>query len=302
MAGSSYPFRLPGPLGRWRPLDRWAAAYAGLTGLVLALGAARGLPGCAVQAGVSAAALAGILALGRLTADTRSAALTLLRLAAAPLLYWVFYHQIEILWPVLRSAPLDGALVVMEQRLWGCQPALAFQARLPWRGLSELFCFAYFSYYAFVPVLGLTVLARRGYLEAERIVLAATLLFYACYTFFWLAPTVGPHYWFAPGLGPRPYPGYLFNHLLYGLTSGGEIRAGAFPSSHVAVALLLTLCARRAAPALFPAMAVVTALMLPAVVYLRAHYLVDVPAGLLTGLAAYRMLRRSAAGGGGLEV
>jgi hypothetical protein len=302
MAGSSYPFRLPGPLGRWRPLDRWAAAYAALTGLVLAAGALRGVPGCAAQAGVSAAALAGILLVARLTADTRSAALALLRLAAAPLLYWVFYHQIDVLWPVFRAAPLDAALATMEARLWGCQPSLAFQARLPWRWLSELFCMAYFSYYAFVPVLGLTVLARRGYLAAERIVLAATLLFYACYTFFWLAPTMGPHYWFAPGLGPRPYPGYLFNHLLYALTSGGEIRAGAFPSSHVAVALLLTLCARRRAPALFPAMAAVTALMLPAVVYLRAHYLVDVPAGLLTGWAAWRILDRAPAGGAAGEL
>ena len=34
-------------------------------------------------------------------------------------------------------------------------------------------------------------------------------------------------------------------------------------------------------------MAVITALMLPAVVYLRAHYLLDVPAGLLAGWAAY---------------
>jgi hypothetical protein len=300
--GTSYPFQLPGPLGRWRPLDRWAAAYAAVTGLILAFGAARGLPGCAAQAGVSAGALAAILVLARLTADTRSAALTVLRLAAAPLLYWTFYHQIEVLWPMFRPAPLDGVLATMELRLWGCQPSLAFQALLPWRWLSEIFCFAYFSYYLFVPVLGLTVLARRGYLEAERIVLAATVLFYACYTFFWLAPTVGPHYWFPPGLGPRPYPGYLFNHLLYVLTSGGEIRAGAFPSSHVAVALLLTLCARRKAPALFPAMATVTALMLPAVVYLRAHYLVDVPAGLLTGLAAYRLLDRGGAEGAGPEL
>jgi membrane-associated phospholipid phosphatase len=36
-------------------------------------------------------------------------------------------------------------------------------------------------------------------------------------------------------------------------------------------------------------MAVITALMLPAVVYLGAHYALDVPAGLLTGLLAYRL-------------
>jgi membrane-associated phospholipid phosphatase len=32
---------------------------------------------------------------------------------------------------------------------------------------------------------------------------------------------------------------------------------------------------------------VITALMLPAVVYLHAHYLLDVPAGLLAGSLAY---------------
>jgi len=38
---------------------------------------------------------------------------------------------------------------------------------------------------------------------------------------------------------------------------------------------------------LFIPLAVVTALMLPAVVYLRAHYLLDVPAGLAVGAMAY---------------
>jgi membrane-associated phospholipid phosphatase len=53
------------------------------------------------------------------------------------------------------------------------------------------------------------------------------------------------------------------------------------------VALLFTLLARRKVKPLWLPMAVVTALMLPAVVYLRAHFVVDVPAGLLAGLVAY---------------
>ena len=185
------------------------------------------------------------------------------------------------------ARPWTGPWLALEARLWGFQPALAFRPALPYRWLSELFCFAYFAYYFFIPVLGLTVLIRRGYGAAERIILAATVLFYACYTFFWLAPTVGPQDRFPPGRGPELAQGYVFNHLLYVLTSGGEIRGAAFPSSHLAVALLLTLHARRAAPALFPAMAVITALLVPAVVYLRAHYVLDVPAGLLAGWAAY---------------
>jgi len=292
--GKPRPFGLAGPLGAWRPLDGWVAGYSLLTLPVLALGAARGLPGCAAQAAVSLAALAAVAALARWSRDTANAPLTVLRLFCAPLLYWVFYHQIQTLWPVLRAAPLDGPLAALEARLWGLQPSLALQPRLPFRWLSELFCFAYFAYYLFVPVVCLTALLTRGYAAAERMILAVTGCFFVCYAFFWLFPTVGPHYWFPPGLGPQLHPGYLFNHVLDFFTSGGEIRGGAFPSSHIAVALLLTLMARRALPRLFPALALITALLLPGVVYLRAHYLVDVPAGLLTGLLAYALSRNPA--------
>jgi len=39
-------------------------------------------------------------------------------------------------------------------------------------------------------------------------------------------------------------------------------------------------------------MVVVTALMIPAVVYLRAHYLIDVPAGILVGLLITHIVDR----------
>jgi len=268
--GPVRPFGLSGPLGPWRPLDSWVAGYALLTLPVLALGAARGMPGCRAQAALSLAVLAGVPVLARLSRDTSSRVLTFLRLCCAPLLYWVFYHQIQTLWPVLRAAPLDGTLAALEARLWGLQPSLAMQPWLPWRWLSELFCFAYFAYYLFVPVVCVGTLATRGYAAAERVILATTGCFFACYAFFWLFPTVGPHYWFPPGLGPQLHPGYLFNHVL------------------------VTLMARRALPRLFPALAVITALLLPGVVYLRAHYLVDVPAGLLAGLLAYAISRNPA--------
>ncbi len=215
MAGSERPFALDAPLGPWRALDGWVAGYALLTLGVAAAGALRGVPGCPAQALLSLAILAVALGLAWATRTTASRVLLVLRLFYAPMLYWAFYHQIQTLWPVLRDAPLDGPLAALEARLWGFQPALAFRPALPNRWLSELFCFAYFSYYAFIPVLGFTVLVRRGYGAAERILRSATALFYACYTFFWLAPTVGPHYWFPPGRGPELAQGYVFNHLLY---------------------------------------------------------------------------------------
>lgn len=294
MAGSerSRPFGLQGPLGLWRPLDRWLAGYASLCVLLLGWGWARGRPGLGEQALLDLAILVVATALRRWSRDTRAPLPTFLRLAFVPLCYWTFYHQVQDLWPLFRAAPLDGLLARLDQGLFGCQPSLAFRAALPFRGLSELFCFAYFTYYLFVPVVVLGALFRRGYAAAEHILVATTATFFTCYTFFWLFPTVGPHFWFPPHLGPRLYDGYLFNHLLYFLTGPGEIRGGAFPSSHIAMALLLTLHARRSVPKAWPVLAVITLLMVPAVVYLRAHYAVDVFAGILVGLGAYALTQR----------
>lgn len=295
MAGSDLrprPFGLQEPLGSWRPLDLTLVSYAVLASLVLLVGLARGFPGCGRQLLANAAVLAAALVAVQWSRNTRAWMPTLLRFCYVPLLYLVFYRQIETLWPILRAAPLDAGLAGLEGQLFHGQPSLAFRAAYPFPWLSEIFCFAYFAYYFFTPVVFLTILFRRGYLAAERIALATSLCFFSCYALFWLFPTVGPHYWFPPHQGPQLYDGYLFNHLLFFLTSSGEIRAGAFPSSHIAVALLLTLSVRRDAPRLFLPLALVTALMLPAVVYLRAHYLVDVPAGILTGLLAFAATKR----------
>lgn len=295
MAGSTRrpgPFGLTAPLGSWRLLDRALAGYALLSSMVLGVGLARGAAGCDTQLGVNAVILMVALVIVRWSRDTTRVVPTLLRFCYVPIMYWVFYHQIETIWPILRAAPLDAGLARLEGQLFQGQPSLAFRAAFPFPWLSEIFCFAYFAYFFFPPAVFFTVLFRRGYLAAEHIALATSLCFFSCYVLFWLFPTVAPHFWFPPHQGPQLHDGYVFNHLLFFLTSGGEIRGGAFPSSHIAVALLLTLSARRDAPGLFAPLAVITALILPAVVYLRAHYLLDVPAGLLTGLLAFAVTNR----------
>ena len=293
MAGSERPFSLSAPLGRWRPMDRWVAGYALATLPLLLYGALRGRPDCADQAGVSLAVLAGNRLVAAWSRDTRRRLPTLLRLFYAPIIYLCFYRQVQTLWPLLRDVPFDRYLAQADFRIWGCQPAQAFRAALPSRALSELFCFAYLAYYFFTPVVGFAALARSGYAAAERMILAATGTFFLCYALFWLLPTVAPHFHFPPHRGPALYDGYVCNHMLFFFTSGGEIRGGAWPSSHIAVALLYTLWARTELPGLFPYLAAVTALMLPAVVYLGAHYFVDVPAGLAAGLLAYAVSRLS---------
>jgi hypothetical protein len=287
MAGSDvsgYPFGLRGPLGALRPLDAVIGGYAVVAAVPLALGAASGVPGCAQQLLINLAALTGLALVCGLSRRSRRWPLALLRLAYGPLMFTIFYRQTATIWPVLYQQPFDAWLVRAEQALWGGQPSLAFARDVPWPWLSELFCFSYYAYYYFVPAMLFTALLTRGYVAAERVVFVTALCFCFCYALFWLFPVVGPHYWFAPHTGPQLYQGYLFNHLLFLFTSRGEVSAGAFPSSHIAVALLLTIQSRRVAPSLFPFMVTVTALLCPAVVYLRAHYLLDVPVGILIGV------------------
>jgi membrane-associated phospholipid phosphatase len=286
MAGSEdvrFPFGLTAPLGAFRLLDAIIAGYVVVVSIPLALGAARGTSGCAQQLSVNLAVLSGLALVCVLSRRSRSWLFAFLRLSYGPSLFAVLYRQTATVWPVLYEQPFDAWLVHVEQVLWGSQPSLVFAQHAPWRWLSELFCAAYYAYYYFIPAMLFTVLLTRGYTTAERVVFSTTLCFLICYTLFWLFPTVAPHYWFPPHAGPQLYQGYLFNHLLFLFTAAGEVPAGAFPSSHIAVALLLTMQASRFAPRLFPFMLAVTVVMCPAVVYLRAHYAVDVPAGILMG-------------------
>jgi hypothetical protein len=284
LPGPDAPFRLGTPPGPMRALDRLVTAYAALASIPLALGVARGVPGCAPQLALTAAVVLFALAFGRLTRNTRSRPLLLLRLAYVPLLFLFFYDQTAVIWPVLHGASFDPLIAGFDQAVFGGQPALTFSAAVSSRALSELFCLAYFSYYFFTPAVLIAILARHGYERAEESAFAASLCFFACYATFWLFPTTGPHFYFPPHAGPALYRGYVFNHLLFFLTSRGEVPAGAFPSSHIAVAVLLTIRARRDAPALFPVLLPLTLLILPAVVYLRAHYVADVLTGVPTGL------------------
>jgi hypothetical protein len=287
MAGSSpsgFPLGLSEPLGAFRLLDAVVASYLVLSGVPLAIGAFRNIPGCAQQLWVNLAALAGLALVCLLSRRSRWWFLVLLRLSYAPLLYATWYRQTATIWPVLHDHPFDGWLARIEESVWGAQPSLAFAQHVPWPWLSELFCGAYYAYYYFTPTMLFTVVLTRGYASAERVIFTATLCFCVCYTLFWLFPTIGPHFWFPPYSGPQLYQGYVFNHLLFLFTSAGEVPTGALPSSHLAVATVLTIQAHRFAPRLFPFMLAITALMCPAIVYLRAHYAIDVPTGILMGL------------------
>lgn len=204
---------------------------------------------------------------------------------------------------------LDYLFATLEFDLFGCQPALLFDqvcSGLFWR---EAFNMGYWLYYPMIALVSLYYFFCRPK-EAERctfVIMASFFLYYIIYIFL---PVAGPQFYF-PVIGEEiaaagPYPelgdyfnlhpeitiaqegkGGLFTELVGMAQGAGERPTAAFPSSHIGVTTILVMLAYRAKKWLFAVMFPVYMLLCCATVYIKAHYLVDAIAGLVTGVLVY---------------
>ncbi|MBO5787553.1 MAG: phosphatase PAP2 family protein [Bacteroidaceae bacterium] len=204
---------------------------------------------------------------------------------------------------------LDHWFATLEFDIFGCQPALLFEqvcSGIVWR---ELFNMGYWLYYPMIALVSFFCFFRRPK-EVDRttfIIMASFFLYYMVYIFL---PVAGPQFYF-PVIGDElavagPYPeigsyfnlnpeitfaqegkGALFTNLVGLAQSAGERPTAAFPSSHIGVSVVLLILSfktsKRLAAILFP----VFVLLCCATVYIKAHYLIDAIAGLVTGVVVY---------------
>lgn len=215
---------------------------------------------------------------------------------------------------------LDHFFARADFQLFGCQPSLEFYDLLPSPVWSEAFNLGYWSYYPMIALLvavlfffpntkhrhqGVAVApydGRSQFSLASATILTSFFLFYAIYIFL---PVAGPQYYFQavgidqingghfPVLGtyfsshteampPSGYVDGFFYQLVAGAQEAGERPTAAFPSSHIGVSTIVLLLACRYRPKLLWLYLPLWALLCCATVYIRAHYLVDAIAGLIT--------------------
>ena len=204
---------------------------------------------------------------------------------------------------------LDYLFATLEFDLFGCQPAMLFDqvcSGIFWR---EAFNMGYWLYYPMIALVSFYYFFCRPK-EAERctfVIMASFFLYYIIYIFL---PVAGPQFYF-PVIGEEiaaagPYPelgdyfnlhpeitiaqegkGGLFTELVGMAQGAGERPTAAFPSSHIGVTTILVMLAYRAKKWLFAVMFPVYMLLCCATVYIKAHYLVDAIAGLVTGVLVY---------------
>ncbi|MCD6386491.1 phosphatase PAP2 family protein [Candidatus Sumerlaeota bacterium] len=178
---------------------------------------------------------------------------------------------------------LDPFLEHWDEVILGFQPSLQFHNWIPFAFFSELMHFGYFSYYLLIPILGFALWFKHRHKEFDTFIVKLAINMLWCYTFFIIFPTSGPKSYF-PGAHDRIFfGGYVFKSAMDIILRYGGISNGAFPSSHVAMATVILLCARKYERTIFWIMLPLVTLLCFSTVYIREHYFVDVPAGIAVG-------------------
>jgi membrane-associated phospholipid phosphatase len=176
----------------------------------------------------------------------------------------------------------DALVQRWEQALFGGQLSTAWVRAFPSPAWSTLMHAAYVSYYLILAgsPLGLWLSGRRAAARATLFAMMAT--FYLCYTAFLVFPVAGPRYAFAQATNAATAvpAAVLARRLLETFSAWGT----AFPSSHVAVAIVAAVCAWRGFRPLGLALVPAALLLTLATVYGQFHYAVDAVAGAFVAL------------------
>lgn len=223
----------------------------------------------------------------------------------ALLIYW--YPET---FDINRMIPnFDYLLASLEQNIFGFQPALVFSQMYPQSWFCELLNMGYFAYYPLIIGTSAYLYFKdRRYFEYFFFIVLFS--FFCYYTIYILFPTAGPQFYFqAIGLdqaqaGIFPHVGYyfdkhqelltpasnsgFFSQMVQNTQQVGERPTAAFPSSHVGIStLIFILILKNRRYIFFSMLFPIYLALVAATVYIQAHYLIDVIAGLATSVLFY---------------
>ena len=206
---------------------------------------------------------------------------------------------------------LDHLFAQAEVTLFNCQPSLLFENICSGFWWREAFNLGYWAYYPMIATVIIWYFFKRPQ-EMERCTFVVIASFYIYYLIYIFLPVAGPQFYF-PAIdealitaGPYPEIGDYFNlhpeitipqadkeglftSLVSMAQASGERPTAAFPSSHIGISTVLILLALRAKKGLALTLFPLYLLLCCATVYIKAHYLVDAIAGLISGITFYML-------------
>lgn len=201
----------------------------------------------------------------------------------------IFYGALDVLTGHGAVATHEQAIQYWEAMIFGGQVSREWWQRYPSTFWSTLLHAVYASYYLIIAAGPLLFLWRGEERKLRRVVLAVSATYGICFVIFLLYPVAGPNYEFS-----RPSAEFIDNpaaRLVYALLQGGSSYGAAFPSSHVAAALVAAYATWMGSRKLGLILAVPSLLLVVAVVYTQMHYAMDSLAAVaLAGLVMAGML------------
>ncbi len=199
-----------------------------------------------------------------------------------------FFELSTIINHVIFKDFIDPFFQSIDQFIFGYQPSIEWGTRFSNIIVQEIFYFSYFSYYLVIPGVAFLIyyLKRENF---EKYVFIVSFLFYICYITYWILPVVGGRY--IPELFEltQSYQGGVFRHIMAYIYSNSGHSGSAFPSSHVAVTVIVNLGAyfflsKKFGYYLLP----LTVLLTIATVYCHYHYFIDTIFGVFYGLLLFK--------------
>jgi membrane-associated phospholipid phosphatase len=209
-----------------------------------------------------------------------------------PLLAFIIcFEEVSRLSFLFRDGWQDHYLLTVETRVFAVPPTV-------WLGrhgsplLTELLEAGYFSYFIVLMIVGGRFYATENWRAFRQVMDATVFSYLLCYLFFLAFPTEGPAHTLAP-LHNFPIPGGRpFHWMVKLIQSKAGVHGNAFPSVHVAGAVVSLVFAWRYAPRWGLALTPLVLLLCIGAVYDRYHYVSDVVAGVVFGFVpAWLVLR-----------
>jgi membrane-associated phospholipid phosphatase len=197
---------------------------------------------------------------------------------AFPFLYWDIGPYLHVVF----SREFDPLIIQIDKFFFGELPNIIIMKYVQ-PLLTEIMQISYGIYWITIPLGAAIFYFNKNYEYYEYLLYYVTITFFISYFFFIFFPVAGPRFYIADQISIT-YKGIFLTNYLRNFVENAAYRGGAFPSSHVGVAvvILIFMLYFKTKTALFVFFPLVIALSL-ATIYGQYHYTGDVISGLIMG-------------------
>lgn len=210
-----------------------------------------------------------------------------LRLSYPLVLYGYFFESVSHLNLLIFHDYIDVFFQKIDFSIFGYQPTLYLGTHFDTFFLQELFHFSYFSYYLMFLILTVTLFVKRKYEYLGEFIFTLSFVFYICFLTYVILPVIGGRFYPEAMELTKTLRYGIFTKIMAEIYIHSPHLGGAFPSSHVAIALVLMLSALKYEKKLGFVFIPITFLLSIATVYCHYHYFTDVLGGILYVIIFY---------------